>query len=329
MSPRRIPVILSAALRVFAFLGAAIFTTATSHAADAPPWQIISASGSVAVHRAGATPIALKADDSLAPGDRLETGPDARLVLRRGADTIVVAPNSSVAIPPEQRGGVTTLLQAMGTLLVKVERRATPNFEVRTPYLTAVVKGTSFAVSVDASGAGVHVLEGQVQVSDPGGAQSALLAPGSTARVGATPGRPMQLDGPARRVEAQPAVASAAVARIEATSAAPRIAQPIALAAVDIDRNSRGLVVGERGRSVEARGGARDAKGEAKGEAAEAGRPGRAVLAAGFNGGYGNAFGNAFAGPGNNGNGNAFAGAGNNGNGNGLIGGNGKSKKKK
>lgn len=168
--------------------------------AEANAWRVVTLSGDVALRRGGATPVAFGNSDALLPGDTLQTGPGGRLVLRRGEDTVIVAPNSSVTLPSSSPGGLTSLIQSLGTLLVKVDRRATPNFEVRTPYLIAVVKGTSFSVSVDGAGAGVHVLQGQVQVSDPrGNAPPALLTPGSTARMPSTPGRPMQIDGPARR----------------------------------------------------------------------------------------------------------------------------------
>jgi hypothetical protein len=176
-------------------------------------WRVVSLSGDVALRRNGATPVAFGNDDALRPGDTLQTGPGGRLVLRRGEDTVVVAPNSSVTLPATSPGTLTSLIQSLGTLLVKVDRRATPNFEVRTPYLIAVVKGTSFSVTVDGSGAGVHVLQGQVQVSDARGrTPPVLLTPGSTARVPSQPGRPMQVDGPAKSTIEAAATPAATVA---------------------------------------------------------------------------------------------------------------------
>src|SRR5690606_611688 len=96
----------------------------------------------------------------------------------------VIAPNSRMSLPSDGGDGLgVRILQQLGTLLFKVERQETPYFEVETPFLAAIVKGTTFTVRVDALGAAVHVVEGAVQVEAHGSNSSALVRPGQTARV--------------------------------------------------------------------------------------------------------------------------------------------------
>ncbi len=106
------------------------------------------------------------------------------MLLVRGAETILVAPNTVVGLPEEQKAGrATTILQQAGSIVLEVERQNVEHFEVETPYLAAVVKGTRFAVSVNRYGADVRVLSGRVDVSDFKTGQSALISAGQTARV--------------------------------------------------------------------------------------------------------------------------------------------------
>jgi hypothetical protein len=75
----------------------------------------------------------------------------------------------------------TTILQQAGSILLEVEKRNVKHFEVETPYLAAVVKGTQFRVSVNAAGTSVDVLRGQVEVADFKSGQIAQLLPGQMA----------------------------------------------------------------------------------------------------------------------------------------------------
>jgi len=59
-----------------------------------------------------------------------------------------------------------------------VEKRNVKHFEVETPYLAAVVKGTQFSVTVSATGTRVDVRRGQVEVSDFKSGQIAQVMPG-------------------------------------------------------------------------------------------------------------------------------------------------------
>jgi hypothetical protein len=122
-----------------------------------------------------------------------------------GAVTIMFSPISVLKIPGGKsgNGGLTTILQRSGTLVFDVEKQNVRHFEVSTPYLAAVVKGTQFRVTVDDSGSRVDVLRGQVQVTDYKSGQRALVNPNQTAAVAlrGTPGLALSGSGPISPIE--------------------------------------------------------------------------------------------------------------------------------
>jgi hypothetical protein len=76
------------------------------------------------------------------------------------------------------------LIEDWGSALFKIEKKSTPHFGVQTPYLAAVVKGTTFTVTVGPEDAKVKVTEGAVEVSTLDGGATDLVRPGSLAMVG-------------------------------------------------------------------------------------------------------------------------------------------------
>jgi FecR protein len=87
-----------------------------------------------------------------------------------------------IGLPTEKKDGMsTTILQQAGSILLEVEKRNVKHFEVETPYLAAVVKGTHFSVTVNAASTSVNVERGQVEVSDFKTGQIAQILPGQTA----------------------------------------------------------------------------------------------------------------------------------------------------
>ena len=71
----------------------------------------------------------------------------------------------------------------MGEILLDVEKRNVKHFEVSTPYLAAVVKGTQFSVTVDETGSNVKVLRGKVEVANLRTGQFVLVKPGQSAHI--------------------------------------------------------------------------------------------------------------------------------------------------
>lgn len=161
-----------------------VIVAATSQTfAQGTTWRVSKSSGEVWVSTSGVQPVSLTDDAVLNPGDSIRTGRNGRVLLVRGQETILISPNSVVGIPAQKSQGSTKIIQQSGSVLIEVEKRNNPHFEVETPYLAAVVKGTQFRVSVSESESYVNVLRGQVEVTDFRSGQTALVTPGQMAKV--------------------------------------------------------------------------------------------------------------------------------------------------
>src|SRR3981189_1825325 len=154
----------------------------TGHAGDGEAWSVSKSSGEVWMTTTGAQTVSLSQQDVLKPGDTIRTGRNGRILLVRGAETILVSPNSGVGLPPENKDGLsTTIVQQAGSILLEVEKRNVKHFEVETPYLAAVAKGTQFRVTVNAGKTTVDVVRGQVEVADFKSGQIAQVMAGQHA----------------------------------------------------------------------------------------------------------------------------------------------------
>ena len=153
-----------------------------AHAGDGEAWSVSKSSGEVWMTTTGAQQVSLGQEEILKPGDTIRTGRNGRVLLVRGEETILVAPNSVIGLPTENKDGLsTTIVQQAGSILLEVEKRNVKHFEVETPYLAAVVKGTQFRVSVNAGSARIDVIRGQVEVADFRSGQIAQVLPGQVA----------------------------------------------------------------------------------------------------------------------------------------------------
>ncbi|MET0222602.1 MAG: FecR family protein, partial [Tardiphaga sp.] len=167
---------------IFAASSLLLAWTSTALAADDRPWTVGKSSGEVWIATPGVQQASLSQAAELKPGDTIRTGRTGRVLLVRGEESIMIAPNSSIGIPQRASDGLsTTIAQQAGSILLEVEKRNVKHFEVETPYLAAVVKGTQFRVSVDARGTHVDVLRGQVEVADFKSGQIAQILPGQSA----------------------------------------------------------------------------------------------------------------------------------------------------
>ncbi|KGT75193.1 membrane protein [Bradyrhizobium japonicum] len=166
-----------------AFVAALILGTASfASAADDGVWSVSKSSGEVWLAANGAQPVSLTQEGTLKAGDTVRTGRNGRVLLVRGEESILISPNSVVGLPAEKKEGLsTTIIQQAGSILLEVEKRNVKHFEVETPYLAAVVKGTQFSVTVNAGSTKVGVLRGQVEVSDFKSGQIARVMPGQAA----------------------------------------------------------------------------------------------------------------------------------------------------
>ena len=147
--------------------------------AQSAAWRVSKSSGEVWVSTSGVQQASLTDDAVLNSGDNIRTGRNGRVLLVRGQEQILISPNSVISLPATKSPGSTTVIQQSGTILIEVEKRNMQHFEVETPYLAAVVKGTQFRVSVGQGESYVTVLGGQVDVTDFRSGQSALVHAGT------------------------------------------------------------------------------------------------------------------------------------------------------
>ena len=151
-------------------------------AADDGVWTVSKSSGEVWLSSTGAQPASLTPEETLKPGDTVRPGRTGRVLLQRGEETMLISPNSVVGLPTEKKDGLaTTILQQAGSILLDVEKKNVKHFEVETPYLAAVVKGTQFRVTVNGASTSVEVTRGQVEVADFRSGQIAQVMPGQHA----------------------------------------------------------------------------------------------------------------------------------------------------
>ena len=158
-------------------------------------WHVAKVSGEAWTVAEGNKPAALSRESILKAGDAIRTGRQGRVLLVRGAESILVSANSALSLPEPGRAGMSTVIQQAGSSLFDVEKRNVQHFEVETPYLAAVVKGTQFRVTVAGGRARVDVSRGQVQVADFKSGQVAQVLPGQSARVSRDGSSGLKLSG--------------------------------------------------------------------------------------------------------------------------------------
>jgi hypothetical protein len=245
-------------LRLLIMTACAILLPGVARVAAAPAegWRATTVQGEATVSRGEAQPQALVQGRVLEPGESLATAGEGTVVLTRGTTTITVGPNGRMQIPAGGDQGMRTkIVQAMGSLLFKVEKRASQHFEVETPYLAAVVKGTTFSVSVDGEASAVHVVEGAVEVKALATGQVGLIKPGYTAVVSQRRGSGLKIIGgkpdaagkalqgsdvDAPVDEAEPG--GHAAGRAEAPGQVKRLHAALGQASVDVAATSKGFV---------------------------------------------------------------------------------------
>jgi hypothetical protein len=117
----------------------------------------------------------------------VETGAGDRASFQLPNSRIEIAPNTVMRIAaPEAgvQGVLQRVLQQSGSSLFNVQKGSVERFQVDTPFLVSVVKGTTFSVLVEESGATVVLHEGALWVSSVDGLQHLELGPGGVAFAG-------------------------------------------------------------------------------------------------------------------------------------------------
>jgi hypothetical protein len=167
---------------VLAAILIAAFAGVTS-AGDGGEWSIVQSSGGIWVQVGGAERVSLGDTRTVLPGTTLATSATGRILLQRGRETMVVGPGTVMNVPADSSRAFTTVIELMGEIDFDVEKRSGKHFEVRTPYLAAVVKGTRFSVRASAEGDSVAVERGVVEVEALGTGEKVDLLPGQSAFV--------------------------------------------------------------------------------------------------------------------------------------------------
>lgn len=200
------------------------------------------------------------AGQALVPGATVRTQARASAVLVRGREFVTLRQNAQVRIPEAARSrSIVQIIQDYGSALFNIGKQADPHFGVETPYLAAVVKGTTFIIAVGEDGATLQVTEGAVEAATPDGGARELVLPGAVAMVAANDTMRLVIEGEGRRVIDSPArPAGAPAAAAPAPGAAPmrgagpaaertgrRIAEPIAGTPGDLRGFTGGFVSGE------------------------------------------------------------------------------------
>jgi FecR protein len=233
-------------------LAALLFSTAVY--AEVPKWTVSESSGSVIVMRPGFQAAAVRGGDVVA-GDTVSTGRNGRAVLIRGEEYLVVSPNSRIVIATPKEGSMTQIIQSVGNTLFKIKKMATPHFAVETPYLAAVVKGTTFSVTVTKTGASVQVTEGRVQVATPDGGAMHMVVPGEIGLVSASSPYRLTIQGRETVTIESPnrgsgdhgthGAETGSDATFTSTSFEGTISEPVGEGPVRLDALSGGLVGGD------------------------------------------------------------------------------------
>lgn len=160
-------------------LACAFLTAALCASAQAgETWRLVQATGAVSAGGQGLVPVAVRPNEVLPDNGWIQTGSNGRAVLSHGNDTIIVGPLSRVQLPSDPKAGNTQVLQSLGSALYQIGKETAPHFQVDTPYLAAVVKGTTFVVSVEDGAARVDVTEGLVEVASEDGTSVEYVHPG-------------------------------------------------------------------------------------------------------------------------------------------------------
>jgi hypothetical protein len=167
--------------RMFAILGVllALLLPAAAHADD---WVAIKLRGDVLQLVDGAWQELGRGD--VVPDDRvIRTLRNGRVDFARDSETISLAGNTQIQIRDKAGERYTAVTQYFGTVEVEAEVRNVRHFEVRTPFLAAVVKGTRFIVKSGKDESSVEVKRGRVEVTDVHTGLNALVPAGQTATV--------------------------------------------------------------------------------------------------------------------------------------------------
>lgn len=165
--------------RLIATFAVALLLTVPAFAAD---WVVLRLRGGVEVMVDGNW-VPLKRGDIVGNEQMIRTLADGHADLQRDMEVVTLGSNTEIRIRQDSETGYTTVLQDFGRVEVDAEARRVKHFEVQTPYLAAVVKGTHFIVNSDSDGASVTVDRGAVSVQSVASERITTIKVGQIATV--------------------------------------------------------------------------------------------------------------------------------------------------
>jgi hypothetical protein len=146
-------------------------------------WKVVVAANAFVSHGTDTEFTPADVNTQIRNGDRLTTRAGGALVIARGEDVVTLAENTQISIKDPQPANSTLIEQPYGQAHYHVEHKAVPHFEVDTPLVATVVKGTTFTVKAGATAGSVSVQDGRVTAVDRRTGASASVSTGETGTV--------------------------------------------------------------------------------------------------------------------------------------------------
>ena len=154
-----------------------IALVATTGAEQAQFWTAAKLRGNVEQQINGKW-VPLKRGDAIQDGQFVRTSNNGVVEFQRGKETFSLSPSTVVQVLDKLGKQYTTVKATSGQVTVVADVRDVKHFEVDTPFLAAVVKGTIFTVKTGKRGSSVSVDRGRVAVEDAHSHQSVIVAKG-------------------------------------------------------------------------------------------------------------------------------------------------------
>lgn len=186
--------------------------------ATGQPWQVVAVEGQAHVLVDDGQSIgwtAIRPGQELPGNSQIETGAGSQVLLFNGRDAITVGAETRLGlVETEADANKVEIFQDSGTADYQVEDRSPGfglegfltgvsqifggapegRFEVRAPYLTTVVKGTAFTVTVESDNTEVNVSDGVVEVRDTRSGEGADIVAGQSATARSNPAAGVQVE---------------------------------------------------------------------------------------------------------------------------------------
>ena len=151
--------------RQFAALAVVVGLAALPSTAFADDWVATKLRGAVMAEQNGQW-LPLHRGDVVSDARSIKTLAGGAVEFTRDSEVITVSQNSQIQIHDRSGQRYTTVKETVGTIAVEANVEKVRHFEVDTPFMVAVVKGTKFIVTTDSRRSRVQVTRGKVGVED-------------------------------------------------------------------------------------------------------------------------------------------------------------------